>query len=168
MDESVMPKMTNATPLSKNGMKEVFIVHGHRDSLKYEVAHLIHSAGLKPIILHEQPNMGGTLIEKLQNTSDVAFAIILITGDDKGGSIQDSMNEYKPRARQNVIFEFGFFYGKIGRKNVVALYEDGVDLPSDLKGIVYSRVDQSGGWKTELLREMKAAGIKIDLNTITV
>lgn len=139
----------------------VFIVHGHNETVKLDVARFIEKLGLNPCILHEQPNQGRTLIEKFEQYSSVGFATVLLTADDQGGPQGDNKN-LKPRARQNVILELGFFLGKLGRNRVCALYEDGVEIPSDYEGVAYTPL--SGDWKLQLAREVKAAGIDIDLN----
>ncbi|MFA6054750.1 MAG: nucleotide-binding protein [Thermodesulfovibrionales bacterium] len=145
---------------------KVFIVHGHNEAARESVARLITQIGLDPIILHEQPNKGKTIIEKFVDYSDVGFAVVILTADDRGGKTDDSPDAYKPRARQNVILELGFFLGRIGRERVCALYEEGVEIPSDYDGVVFVPLDKSGGWRLLLGRELRAAGLDIDLNKI--
>jgi hypothetical protein len=140
---------------------KVFIVHGHNDSVKLEVQRFLEKLGLQPIILHEQPNEGMTIIEKFEKHSDTAFAVVLLTGDDVGYSVAEKKKS-KPRARQNVILEMGFFLGKLGRNRVCALYVDGVELPSDYDGVLY--VLLANDWKLSLAKEIKAAGFSVDLN----
>lgn len=115
------------------------------------------------MILHEQPNSGRTIIEKFEEYSNVGFAIVLLTADDIGGV--KNGNELQLRARQNVIFELGFFNGKLGRNRVCCLYEAGVELPSDYSGVVYVEYD-SGQWKMNLVRELRAAGYQVDANDV--
>jgi len=86
----------------------------------------------------------------------------LYTPCDKGFSSKDG----EGRARQNVIFEHGFFIGKLGRKYVAAIKKDNVEVPSDLSGILYIEYDTKGAWKFELAKEMKGIGFNIDLNHI--
>lgn len=142
---------------------QVFIIHGHNTSVKEGVARFLEQLGLEPVILHEQPNRGATIIEKFETHSDVAFAIALLTGDDEGRQLG---GEFKRRARQNVLFEFGFFIGRLGRTRVCALVEEGLEIPSDYRGVVYIPADPAGNWKLELLRELKAAGLDVDANRI--
>ena len=144
---------------------KVFIVHGHNNEIKEEVARLMAALGLQPIILHEQPNKGRTLIEKFTDYADVGFAIILLTNDDLGAAKEEKDN-MRPRARQNVVMELGYFLGKLGRDRVCPLYESKVDLPSDYVGIVYIPLDSSGKWKLDLVKELKAAGFSVDVNKI--
>lgn len=143
---------------------EIFIVHGHNEEMKQTVARVLERLKLRPIILNEQSNEGLTIIEKLEKYSNVPFAIILLTYDDFGNS-KSSINRNK-RARQNVILELGYFIAKLGRQNVFPLYEDEVELPSDISGILYTKIDKSEKWKTSLVKELKTAGFKVNANDI--
>lgn len=140
--------------------KEVFIVHGRDDEAKKKIANFVKGIGLKPIVLHEQPNEGRTIIEKFEHHSSVEYAVVLLTPDDVGGLRSDTY-EGLMRARQNVIFEMGFFFGKLGRRKVCALISPGVEQPSDLHGLVYIPFDQDDEWKLLLERELEAAGLKL-------
>jgi len=140
---------------------DIFVVHGRDHAAKNEVAGFIRELGLNPIILHKQPDEGHTIIEKIEKHAKVGFAVVLLTGDDVG-NLNDEGQEPQPRARQNVVFEFGFFVGKLGRSNVRALYRDGVELPSDLAGMLYISYDEKGAWRAKLARELVAAKISID------
>jgi predicted nucleotide-binding protein len=144
--------------------KEVFIVHGHDEAAKLALARFIEKLDLIPVILHERPNEGRTIIEKFEDHADVGFAVVLMTPDDVGASADDKEN-LEPRARQNVILELGFFLGKLGRKQVCALFKD-VKIPSDYDGVLYVPMDRQGGWRLKLAKEMKAVGIEIDLNKV--
>jgi hypothetical protein len=141
--------------------RDVFIVHGHDDEFKKEVADVLRRAGLNPIVLHEQPSGGKTIIEKFEkHGGDAGFAVVLLTPDDVGGPSPDKL---QPRARQNVIGEMFWFAGKLGRSRVCALRKTGVEVPSDFSGVIYTSVDDRGAWKTDLLKELQAAGYT-DLN----
>lgn len=143
---------------------KLFIVHGHDNATKMELADFLRKVtGDEPIILHQQPDSGRTTIEKFEQiASQARFAIILLTPDDVGHERQAEEN--RDRARQNVIFEFGYFIGRLGRKNVVALYKEGVELPSDIHGVLYKPL--SGNWHTELAKELRAAGVDADLASL--
>ena len=121
----------------------IFLVHGH-DARKEEVARVLRLlTGEEPTILHEQPNRGQTIIEKFErHAGDKAFAVILATADDIGS--EGGGDAATPRARQNVIFEMGFFVGAIGRDRLAVLHDEGVELPSDYQGVVYIPLDESG------------------------
>jgi predicted nucleotide-binding protein len=152
-------------PRAENARK-VFIVHGHNDALKTTTARLITKLGLEPIILHEQPNKGRTVIEKFLDHSDVAFALVLLTGDDRGGLVDQSAKTFSLRARQNVILELGYFIGRLGRNRVAAIYEAGVEIPSDYGGVLFIQYDSQGVWQYQAAKEMRAAGVKLDMNRI--
>lgn len=143
---------------------KVFIVHGHDEAAKMTVARFVERLGLRPVILQEESSAGRTIIEKFEDSSNVNFAIVLLTPDDLGATRAMASANLQSRARQNVIFELGYFIGKLGRNRVCALFKEGVELPSDYQGVVYLEMDQSGGWKVALAREMKAAGLYLDLN----
>ena len=130
---------------------KVFIVHGHDNALKQEVARIIEKQGLEAIILSEQANGGKTIIEKIEENSEVGAAICLFTGDDYGRA-KDATSE-NLRARQNVVFEAGYFMGKLGRGNVILIASPDIEIPSDLQGVVYTNKDM---WQTDVLRELKA------------
>jgi len=140
--------------------KDVFIVHGRDDPAKTEVARLIERAGLNAVILHEQPNAGQTIIEKFEEHGGSAgFAVVLLTPDDIGGPDREHL---RARARQNVIGEMFWFAGKLGRQRVCALTKGDVEMPSDFAGVAYTKIDDRGAWKTDLLRELTAAGYEVD------
>ena len=141
----------------------VFLVHGADHGAKETVARYLTKLNLEPIVLPEQPNLGDAIIEKLERTSPVAFAVVLLTPDDKGCPATDT-STLRPRAHQNVVFELGFFIGMLGGRKVCALYAEGVELPSDFQGVVYILFDASGTWRLLLARELKASGLDIDLN----
>ena len=144
--------------------KDVFIVHGHDETLKEMVARFLTDIDLNPIILHEQPNKGRTIIEKFEDHSKVSYAIVLLTTDDIC-SCAEKQDTKRNRPRQNVIFEFGYFIGKLGRKMVCGLKRGEVEIPSDYSGVLYIDFDKSN-WKVELIQEMNAVGFKIDANNL--
>jgi predicted nucleotide-binding protein len=140
------------------------VVHGRNDEIKETVARFLGQLDLTPVILHEQPSGGRTVIEKFEDHSDASFAVVLLTPDDVGRLGADASAELQSRARQNVIFEWGFFVAKLGRRHVCALYAEGVELPSDVNGVIYVELDLKGAWKLLLARELKAADLAVDLN----
>ena len=142
MDESKLEKTLDDS--------RIFVVHGHDELLRERVARAIEKSGKEAIILNEQVNKGMTIIEKLEKYSDVGRAVCLFTADDVGKA-SDSPEEMA-RARQNVVFETGYFIGLLGRENVVIIAEPGIELPSDLNGVVYT--DKSG-WQGDMLRELE-------------
>jgi predicted nucleotide-binding protein len=89
-----------------------------------------------------------------------------MTADDVARLADQPDAALQPRARQNVVFEFGFFAGRLGRGRVAVLYEHGVELPSDVAGVAFIMLDTGGRWEIELLRDLRAAGFKHDLNKL--
>jgi predicted nucleotide-binding protein len=144
----------------------VFVVHGHDEAPKEGVARLLSQLGLRPVILHEQPNKGRTIIEKFEDYANVNFTVVLLTLDDRGGRSNEPFEAQHPRARQNVWLELGFFLGKLGRASVCALYRRGVEIPSDYQGVVLVELDDSGAWKYRLAEELQAAGYQVDMNKV--
>jgi len=151
-----------AKPAAKD-TRNVFVVHGRDEGAKQVVARFLEKLQLKPIILHELPDSGRTVIEKFERHADVAFAVVLLTPDDEGRRLSGG-EELKPRARQNVVLELGYFIGKLGREKVCPLKVRSVEEPSDLHGVLYVPFDEGGAWRLTLARELKAAGMDVDLN----
>ncbi len=143
------------------GQPRVFLVHGRDEAAKETVARFLERLNLQVLILHEQANEGRTLVEKFEAHSNVDYAVVILTPDDAGHPSSEPENAM-PRARQNVVFELGYFYGLLRRSRVCALYRSGIELPSDLNGVAY--VPFEADWKLLLAREIKAAGIFVDLN----
>ena len=140
---------------------EVFIVHGHDEAAKHAVARFVEGLDLKVIILDEQVSRGQTIIEKLeQEASNAGFAIVLLTPDDMGAP-KDKLDELKPRARQNVVLELGYFLRGLGRERVCVLHKEEVELPSDIHGIVYVPMDGYDGWQNKLRQEIEHAGLPV-------
>ena len=144
--------------LSQKDNKKVFIVHGHDESLKYNVCSWLYELGLEPIILHEQANGGiKGVLQKIKDNSDVACAIILMTADDEGKAVTEA--NYNKRARQNVVFEAGYFIGKLGEDRVIILQEEGIERPSDIEECIYIVADKYDGWRDKVRKEFKSMGI---------
>jgi predicted nucleotide-binding protein len=140
---------------------DVLVVYGRNEAAREKVARYLTKLGLEPILLDEQAAQGRTLIEKLDDQMHPAFSVVLLTADDVGG-LAAPPGELRPRARQNVILELGFCVGRFGRSRVSALYEAGVELPSDYCGVEYAPLDANGGWKLKLARELLDAGLRFD------
>jgi Predicted nucleotide-binding protein containing TIR-like domain len=138
----------------------IFVVHGHHHALLHEAVRVLERATASEVtVLHEQANAGRTILEKFEaHAATASFAVVLLTGDDVGGAVGGSTG---PRGRQNVIFELGFFFGRLGRDRVAVLLAPGVEQPSDIAGLVYVPVDPNGAWKYRLARELDAAGIDV-------
>jgi len=134
---------SSAGPIKPNS----FIAHGHDEKTVLELKNFLQNClGFpEPVILRERPSLGKTLIEKLEGLAAYShLAFVLLTPDDPPAGADDS-NDGKRRARQNVIFELGYFLGLFGRESgrVFLLYKGPLELPTDLAGVVY--IDISSG-----------------------
>lgn len=152
---------TDPAPLRSEGAaRRVFIVHGRDERFPAQVEALLLKVSLDPIILAAKPNHGAaTLIEKLERYGDVAFAVVIYTPDDSGGLCGE---ELEPRARENVVLEFGYFAARLGREHVCLLLDPAATRPSDLGGVTYHQLDAAGAWKGALIGELKAARLAGD------
>ena len=160
------PNVLQNEETTTDSISRVFIVHGHEDSIKNSVARFVEKLGLKAIILHEQANEGRTIIEKFEkHACNSGFAIVLCTPDDVGYP-KDHQKDACARARQNVILELGFFCGSLGRNRVCVLHAEGIEIPTDYLGVIYIPLDQAATWQLQLAKELKTAGLNIDMNKV--
>lgn len=164
---SVDDTLTNISYVTREKTNKVFIVHGHDETAKANLEVFLHEIGLETVVLHRQADEGLTIIEKFEKHSDVGYAFILLTPDeiaylkaDEDKNDEDRKKEF--RARPNVIFEFGYFVGKLGRSRVCCLYTGNVSLPSDINGIIYKKftngIDEVA---YSIIKDLKAAEYKI-------
>lgn len=152
----------NTVPITK----KVFVVHGRDEVSKTNLEILLTEMGLEPIVLHRQADEGLTVIQKFEkHGSSVSYAFILLTPDEiaylsNEDSLPDTERNKEKRARPNVIFEFGYFVGKLTRSRVCCLYTGDVEIPSDLKGLVYKQYHKDVkevAW--DIQKDLKAVGI---------
>ena len=165
-DEDVARHSYSSQRDKRIDLKKVFVVHGRDDGAQQTVARVIEQLGLEAVILEEQPNQGRTVIEKFEDEAEeVGFAVVLLTPDDEGRFRGEDI-ELSPRARQNVVFELGYFSAYLGRNRVCALRKNNVEIPSDYQGVIYIPMDDAGGWRFQLAKELQAAGFEVDANRI--
>ena len=141
-----------------------FVFHGRDNTAKTEVARFIEKLGLQAIILHEQSDNGLTIIEKIEQYSNVSYGIVLYTDCDEG-RLKGSQ-DLQARARQNVIFEHGFLISKLGRNRITALVKGNIEIPNDLSGVIYTTMDDYDGWKLKLMKELANVGFDIDFSKV--
>ncbi|MGR1198113.1 nucleotide-binding protein [Aeromonas hydrophila] len=157
----------SGTVLSPAKNKKVFVVHGHDEIAKTNLEVFLHEIGLIPIVLHRQADEGLTIIEKFEKHSDVSYAFILLTPDEISYLIADEEKDDNQRgkefrARPNVIFEFGYFVGRLGRSRVCCLYTGDVSLPSDVNGMIYKKFTNSiEEVAYSIIKDLKASGYAI-------
>lgn len=167
--DNVLPEI-GAVKVNKNGAlrsNKVFIVHGHDEKAKQELEIFLTELGLEPVVLHRQADEGKTIIEKFEKHSDVGYAFILLTPDEISylsteSNLPEDERNLEFRARPNVIFEFGYFVGKLGRSKVCCLHTGSVSLPGDVGGLVYksftNSIEESG---YSIIKELKVAGYNV-------
>lgn len=155
---------SNPEQEGKKMSNKVFIVHGHDNEAKQEMARTLEKGGFDPIILHEQPDSGRTIIEKIERYSDVCYAVVLYTECDKGRDKNKPIEQERNRARQNVVFEHGYLIGKLGRDHVSAIVKGDVETPGDIDGVIYTPMDVAGAWKINLAKNMQDVGLPVDMN----
>jgi predicted nucleotide-binding protein len=136
--------------------------------MKHSVARVLEKLGLEPVILHEQPDKGRTVIEKFVDYSDVGFAVVCLSPDDLAYANGSAPEVARPRARQNVVLELGFFLGKLGRERVLVLHKEveGFEMPSDYAGVLFKPYDAHGNWCFQFVQELAACGYKVDANRL--
>ena len=156
VNSNLKPKRKYGSIKMPKNPKKIFIIHGHSVKMKNEVQLFLARADLDDCVLHECPDRGRTIIDKLiEESKSAAFALALLSPDDETSSGEK-------RARQNVILEIGYFLGRLGKSRVRILKKGNIDIPSDLHGVLYINFDDEGAWKIKLIKEMEDAGITVN------
>jgi predicted nucleotide-binding protein len=147
-------------PTAKAVSNRVFVVHGHDHAIRDHVATKLRDAGYIPVILQREFNHGQAVIEKLEREANCFFAVILLTADDYGGLRSDKFQlpeVRESRARQNVIFELGWFMALLGRERICCVVTDDlIKLPTDISGILYYKVDNLEDVVKEIVEQASA------------
>lgn len=168
LDDDIFNELSYAEAAAPGKLSnKVFVVHGHDEIAKTSLEIFLKEIGLEPVVLHRLADEGQTIIEKFEKHSDVGYAFILLGPDERAylsleSNLPDLDRKTEYRARPNVIFEFGYFVGKLGRKKVCCLHTGSVSLPSDVSGMIYkgykSSIDEVA---YSIIRDLKAAGYKL-------
>lgn len=146
-----------------DSINKIFIVYGHDEESRNELELMLRRWGLEPIILSREIPKGRTLIEALEYYIDkVKYGIVLATPDDIGYK-KGCEAQKKYRARQNVVFELGMLYAKLGRQNISVLIKNTNELemekPSDINGVIYIDYQNSVSEKLDIIkRSLKDVG----------
>lgn len=139
--------------------ENIFIIHGRDEAKWRELKDVIQSEfRLNPVILMQQPNAGAeTVIEKFERYAETcSYAIAVFTPDDEVKSGEETYLQ----ARPNVIYELGWFCGRLGRGNVMLLLRDGTSMFSDFGGIIQHRFKANVSEKlVEMRNDLEAAGV---------
>jgi predicted nucleotide-binding protein len=151
----------------------IFVVHGHDLGFRDGVVNYVRGLQIKPVILSRIGGAQQSLLQKFMNYAlDARFAVVLLSADDLGASrkqyetpgVGEKCLQF--RARQNVIFELGFFYGRLGWENVFVVYKPppifpNFEHPSDLLGTVWDELDAANEWRGSLSQRLAAAGFSL-------
>lgn len=145
--------------------RTVFIVHGRDHATRNEVQQALHSLSIPSIVLDKEGDAGQTITEKFEKAAaQCEYAVVICSPDDEGRlkpkTRKATTEGLRPRARQNVVFELGYFIARLTRKNVFQLYTADVETPSDMHGVIFQ--NGNSNWKAKLVREMRDAGFVID------
>lgn len=154
--------------------QSIFLVHGHDTVAVSEVETFLRERGVEPVILSKIGGTAQSLLQKFFTTAaDARFAIAILSADDLGASriqydaegVRDRALQF--RARQNVILELGYFYGRLGWENVFVLLRapdrvfPNFEKPSDLEGAVFDTMDLTGKWRESLEVKLREAGFRL-------
>ena len=157
------PSVAGAAPAVVVREPKVFVVYGHDTQARDQLELLLLRMNIKPVILGNMTPDGKTIIEALIASTDVPYAVVLLTPDDEGHRV-GAPDEIKPRARQNVVLEMGMFLSKLGRERVAIKHKGNLELPSDINGLIYIPFNNSiQEAKNKLAASLQKAGFYIDI-----
>jgi len=175
------PKSDTGHDATTNDPPRIFISHGHDKESLHAVESFLRKIGMDPVILEERADLSLTAVEKFEkDASRVDFAVVLLTPDDVGAArktIIESdrdrntvpLKDLLPRARQNVIFELGFFVAKLGREHMCVLRKGDLGIVAEVSnwhGVICAEIDRGGGWKQRLALALRTAGVPFDPNKV--
>ncbi len=153
--------------MKKKNTIKIFITHGHDNDFRNAVELFLKNNNIEVVILEKMVSKGKAIIEKLEQNSDVKCAIVLISPDDELTMKENTIY----RARQNVIWEFGFFAGLLSRDKLIFIKNPftkenknvTIELPSNMEGLIWINYDKSNrNWKIELSKELNEIGYSVD------
>ena len=159
--ESSQPPETPLPPV-KN---KLFVIHGLDEKMNAPMIEFLISLGLEPILMRDKENSAKPIAVKFTQYNDIDFALAILSGDDfvyrkENGKPQSS----HLKADQGVVFELGFWLGKLGRDRVIAFYYDQKNFrcPTEFFDLRYVPFDKNGGWHWELVERLNQCNFKID------
>ena len=134
---------------------KIFVVHGNDKELKSDIVQTLQKLELDPIVLHEKQNTAESFIKQITENTYVSFAVVLLSTD-----------ETKCGGEQNLVFELGYFLGKLGAENVVAIYRKKKDfqIPEDYDGVFW--IEYKSGWYFKLIKQLEACNFNVDANKL--
>lgn len=137
-----------------NGNKVLFVSHGPKDPSSEAVLTFIQQLSLP---VSEADHTNG-LIDTLETRNDTVFVVVMNAAgqvDAGGASLSESS-----------MFKLGYCAGKLGLKRMCMMHGPSHASLGETHGISHLVVDGNGGWQLHLARQMKRAGMDIDLNRL--
>lgn len=144
--------------------RRIFVVHGRRPKPVGQLVDALKALGFEPVVLERQADRSRAIVEKFEQESyGVGFGFVLYTPDDVGGL---KGRATRPRARQNVVLEHGYLWGRLGRDRVCTLVLNGkdMDIPSDLHGVLVKRIKSIDRERHVLAEVLNEAGYVVDIS----
>lgn len=163
-----MERMDAAFGIPRAISNQIFIVHGNEITMLNAVVATLKRLGHESLISHDRSLEDKSIFQKFIDHPGIGFAVVLLSADDIGYRKDQTPNEARLRARQNVVFELGFLMGKLGRERVFVLYVEqrNFELPTSYFEAIYTPYDRFGHWQFELVRRLKSCDYKVDANQL--
>lgn len=172
---SIAADIRSPAPDPDKVANSVFLVHGHDHAFRDEVERHLLTLGVQPVVLSKVKGGSKSLLDKFETlATQASFAVVLVSPDDLGASrlqyeSQKSGGHHtlKYRARENVILELGFFYGRLGWDHVFVVRKSAQDpwpdfeIPSDLAGAVIFDTAAEVDWRDELAEKLRDARLPV-------
>ena len=146
--------MGAAAAVSASGGKVLFVSHGPRDPGADAVLQFMQQLSLAVL---EADHTNG-LIETLEGRNDMGFVVVM--------NAESAGADGKAMLSDNSMFKLGYCAGRLGMKRMCMMHSTTHAASNDGHGIPHLPVDASGGWQLHLARQMKRAGMDIDLNRL--
>jgi predicted nucleotide-binding protein len=123
-------------------------------------AEFVERLGLEPAMVQADASPGQSRpIDALDEVRGADYAIVMLPANELGASSGSAT------VRPEVLLEAGFLIGAVGRRRVCFLFDGPPSLAPELEGVVMRHVlDEAGVWRLLLAREMKQAGLDVDMN----
>ena len=154
---------TDAAPPLNSG---IFVVHGELQTAVNTIQAFMEDLGIQLQQMPASPEKGSKgLVNSLEKNPDASFALVLLNHDD-AIALKRSAADASAGVRSGIVFQLGYFVGRLGLKRVCVLYTGGAETFVSDHGIQFLPMDNGNGWQLLLARHLKRAGIEIDLNKL--
>jgi predicted nucleotide-binding protein len=125
------------------------VVYEHDPRAQTAVREFCSKLGFQVHEIQGDTDPGAGLAEKLDQHAHLDFGLILSRGQTSP----------KP-------FELGYCVGRLGLKRVFVLSATDDKLSVDEHGLLHIPLDPADGWQLHLARQLKRAGLEVDLNRV--